>query len=433
MPATQASKVLKIGLVQDGKLIEDSVLGEKAGVSIGLDPSNTLSIAEPTIPRRHVLLEAHGGGYHLHLLESMKGRIVIDGQTMEIEEAIKSPKARRTTKGIQIDLGPASKGKITVGRSTVLFQLIPPPPAPPIMQLPKELRGGLVKGIDFFFVVVLLFSALLHTSLIMYLNSVPYAEVEAMQLDTQRFVQVVQAEDVILPEEEEYEDEELTKKPASGGGGGGGGGGADKGVESKGILALITRHGSDSGAVADLLSDSGLGGDLQDALNSVGGVRVGRAGDEGIGSGTRGSGTGGPGSGSGVGINDIGAVGRRGTADTGQRTARKVKSKMSTASGGVSGKIDAAKVRGTIRRFLGGVRHCYEMQLKVNPNLKGRIAIQFVIGPSGGVSSCSVTGDSMGNTLVSSCVCRRVRRWKFPPPDEGSVTVSYSFVFTPAE
>jgi TonB family protein len=265
----------------------------------------------------------------------------------------------------------------------------------------------------------------------MYLNSIPYSEVEAMQVDTQRFMQVVQAEDVILPEEEEMEDEDLTKRPAEGGGGGGSK--TEQGVESRGILALITRHGASNGAVADLLSDSGLGGNLQDALSSIGGVRVGRAGDEGIGSGTRGSGTGGPGTGSGVGIGNIGALGTRGTADTGAKKTQAVKSKMATAAGGVTGKIDAAKVRSTIRSQLGGVRHCYEMQLKVNPSLAGRIAIQFTIGSSGGVSSCSVTGDSMGNNLVSSCVCRRVQRWRFPPPDEGSVTVSYSFVFTPAE
>ncbi len=431
MPSAEMNRVLKIGLVQDGKLIEDSTLGDKAGVTIGLDPSNTLSIAEPNIPRRHMLLEHTNQGYKLNILEGMTGRLQIDYKTMDFAEAIKSGLAKKAVKGYEIVLAKESKGKITVGRSTVLFQLVPPPPPPPIMQLPKELKAGLFRNFDLFFMVVLLISALLHTSLILYLNSIPLSDVDEMPLDAERFIQVVQAEDIVMPEEEEEpEDEEVTKKP---GGGGGGGGGADKGVENRGILALITRAGAKNGTVADLLSDSGLGGNLEDALNSIGGVRVGRAGDEGIGSGTRGSGAGGTGSGSGVGIGDIGSIGSGGSKGTGSRTEHKVSAKMSTKSGGVSGKIDKAAVSSTIRRYLGGVRHCYEMQLRVNPSLKGTVRIQFIIGSSGAVSGCSVTSDSMGNTLISSCVCRRVQRWRFPPPDEGTVTVSYSFVFTPAE
>lgn len=422
-------KVLKIGLVQDGKLIEDAVLSERQGVTIGLDPSNTLSIAEPNIPRRHLLLNFSGDEYHLHLLEGMKGRLLVDDQTLDLADAAKTKRAVKTAKGYEINLAPNSKGKITIGRSTVLFQLVPPPPPPPIMQLPKELKGGLFKSFDWFFLVVLLISALMHSTLIMYLNSIPYSEVDSMQLDTERFVQVVQAEDIILPEEEEYEDEELTKRPASGGGGGGAG---NQGVENKGILALITRDGS-NGNVGDLLAQSGLGGNLDDVLSGLGGVRVGRASDEGIGSGTRGSGTGGPGSGSGVGIGDIGSVGRAGTAQTGQRQARTIRARMSSSTGGISGKIDAAQVRGIIRSRVGAIRHCYEMQLKVNPSLKGTIRVQFTIGASGSVSSCSVLSNSMGNTLVADCVCRRVRRWRFPPPEEGSVTVPQTFVFTPVD
>lgn len=428
MPSAETNRVLKIGLVQDGKLIEDSILGDKAGVTIGLDPSNTLSIAEPNIPRRHMLLEHTSHGYKLSVLESMAGRLQIDVKTMDLAEALKSGMAKKTAKGYEILLAKESKGKITIGQSTILFQLVPPPPAPPIMQLPKELKSGMFRGFDMFFTVVLLISALLHTVLILYLNSIPYSDVDEMQVDTERFIQVVQAEDIVMPEEEEFEDEELSKKA-----GGGGGGGGTKGVKDRGILALITRAGAKNGTVADLLSDSGLGGSLEDALNSIGGVRVGRAGDAGIGSGTRGSGAGGTGSGSGVGIGDIGSLGSGGSKGTGQRKERKVSAKMSTKAGGVSGKIDKAAVRSTIRRYLGGVRHCYEMQLRVDPTIKGSVRIQFTISASGQVSGCSVTSDSMGNTLISSCVCRRVQRWRFPPPDEGTVTVSYTFVFTPAE
>lgn len=430
MSTTTLHRVLKVGLIQDGKLIEDSVLGQKQGLTIGLDPSNTFSVAETAIPRRHPLIEFTHNGYKINLLPEMRGRLLIDNKMMEIADVVQGGKFPKGNRGYEIVLSHASKGKITVGGSTVLFQLVPPPPAPPILKLPKELKGNFVRNLDLFYLVVLLISAVAHLGLIAYLENVDYNEDEAMKVATDRFIQIVTEEDIIIPEEDELtEDEDLKPKP----GGGGGGGGGPVRVEDKGIIAVITRMSDQSGAVADILSESGLGGNITDALDSLGGVRVGRQGDAGIGSGTRGSGTGGPGSGSGVGIGDLQSIGRGGTTGTGQRAERKVRARLSTSAGGVSGKIDAAKVRSYIRGRLGGVRHCYEMQLKVNPSMQGKVKVMFTIGASGSVSSCSVAANTMGNTLVADCVCRRVGGWRFPQPEEGQVTVSYTFIFTPAE
>lgn len=429
MPGETAARVLKVGLVQDGKLIEDSVLGSREGLTIGLDPTNKFSIAEPAAPRRHMLIEYTQHGYKLNLLPEMKGRMLIDDRTIELAELISSGKAVKSPKGgYEMPLVASSKGKIAIGGSTILFQLVPPPPPPAMMKLPKELKASFFRNVDMFFLIVLVISAVLHAAMIYYLENVDYNEEEAMKVATERFVQIVE-EDIIVPEEEtQAEDEEGGKK----GGGGGGGGGGQQAVENKGIIAVIGRLSTQSGAVADLLSESGLGGDLTNALNSIGGVKVGKPGDIGIGGGTKGSGSG-PGGGSGVGIGDIGNAGRGGSVGTGDRSERKITAKLSTADGGVSGKIDASKVRGYIRSQLGGVRHCYEMQLKSTPTLEGKVKVMFTIGSSGDVVSCSVAQNTMGNTLVGDCVCRRVQRWRFPPPDEGTVTVSYTFIFQPAE
>jgi len=431
MTATPISKVLKIGLVQDGKLIEESVLGERVGLSIGLDPENTFPIKEQGIPRRHHLVEYSPSGFRMNLLESMKGRVKIDDQLLDLNEAIRKGIAKKHAKGYELLLSPSSKGKVTVGGSTILFQLVPAPIGSGQVAMPEEIKAGFFKNVDFFFTMVLFISAIVHTALILYVNSIPSSVMDSMQVDTDRLIPIVQADEIAIPDVTE---EQKVEEEKGGGGGGGGGGrkGPDTGVENKGILALITRSGAAGGAVADLLNERGLGGNLQDALNKVGGVRVGGAGDVGIGSGTRGSGTG-VGGGTGAGIGDIGSIGHGGSAGTGNKDVTKIKAKMATTAGGVSGKIDAGQVRGYISSQLGGIRHCYEMQLNVNPSLKGNVRIQFTIGGSGDVSGCSVVGDTMGNTLVSDCVCGRVRRWRFPAPEEGTVTVSYSFVFTPAD
>jgi TonB family protein len=427
------ARVLKIGLVQDGMLVEDRLLGKREGLTVGREPGATLSLPQQAnLPRRHALIEHSPQGYKLNLLPDMKGRLLIDDRMVEIARLVEQGKARQTEGGgVEVLLKPNYKGKITVGDSTILFQLVPPPlPAAPLT-LPKEIRGGILRNIDLAFMVILVCSALAHTGMVLYLQNLPIGEEEVMAVATEQFVSSLKEEDFIVQEEKTDEGKQPEQPGKKGGGGARGGG--DKGVENKGIIPLLTRASGQSGAVADLLNGSGLGNSLKDALGSITGVKVGGPGEStGIG-GTRGSGTGGPGSGSGTGIGDIGSIGSGGTTGTGNRAERKITAKLATAGGGVTGKIDAEKVRGYIRSQLGGVRHCYEMQLNVDRNLQGKVKVLFSIDSSGAVASCSITENSMGNTLVADCVCRRVERWRFPPPDEGTVTVSYTFIFTPAE
>ncbi len=110
---------------------------------------------------------------------------------------------------------------------------------------------------------------------------------------------------------------------------------------------------------------------------------------------------------------------------------RKIKSKIGGGPGGISGKINQEAVYSVIRRRMGGVRYCYESQLKKIPNLKGKVRVKFFINTFGEVSHCSIIPSSMNNKFVTDCVCRMVLRWSFPAPDEGIVSVGYTFIFSP--
>jgi TonB family protein len=425
--AENVNRVLKIGLIQDGTLVEDKMLGNREGLTVGSDPKNALPMADKALPKKHMLIEWTAKGYKLNILPEMKGRLLIDDHFVDIARLIAKGQALKTAAGYEVPLKPDYKGKINVGDFTVLFQLVPPPPPPAAVVLPKEIKGGVFRNVDMMFLVILILSALMHTGMAVYLQTIPFTEDEVIQVATEQFVSTMKDEDIIVQQEKTPEGDAPAKKP---GGGGGRGGPGKIAVENKGMLALLTRS-SGQGAVADLLS-SGLGNDLKNAVNGITGVKVGQAGDSGTG-GTKGSGTGGPGSGTGYGIGDLGSVGTGGGTGTGDRGARKVTAKLSTGAGGVTGKIDAAKVHDYIRSHLGGVRNCYEMQLNANPTLAGKVKVLFSVDGSGSVSSCSVTDNSLGNTIVSECVCRRIGSWRFPPPEEGTVTISYTFIFQPAE
>ncbi len=418
------ARVLKYGLVQDGKIIAEDIISANKGLTIGTDPSNTISVSEGKLPKRHRLIEPAGKGYKITLFEGLDGKIFLDNQVHSVGELDSKGIGQKRGNYREVALTESSKGKLVIGKTTILFQLVPPPPPPPILKLPKELRASMWSGVDLFFVTVILLSALFHISLVTYLSSL---EVTESLDEIDRFTrQIVSINDIILSEE--FEDDEALdeKKPQKGGGGGKPEGGGDGGVENKGLLALITRDGP-GGNVADILSE-GLGDDLTAAINGIDGVDVAR------GSGPKTTkGEGGSGSGSGaVGVGDLGSMGGKKSVSSVKKVETKVKSKIGGGPGGISGEINQNAVYSVIRRRLGGVRYCYESQLKTNPSLAGKIRVQFVIGASGGVSSCSVVSNSMGNTMVQECVCRMVRRWSFPAPDSGTVTVGYTFIFSSA-
>ncbi len=83
-----------------------------------------------------------------------------------------------------------------------------------------------------------------------------------------------------------------------------------------------------------------------------------------------------------------------------------------------------------IRRHINEVKYCYQNELQGNPDLYGRVVINFSIMGNGQVAASKVERSTMKNVRVESCVTRAVRRWLFPKPKNGGVVVvSYPFVF----
>ena len=87
-----------------------------------------------------------------------------------------------------------------------------------------------------------------------------------------------------------------------------------------------------------------------------------------------------------------------------------------------------------IRRHWNEIKYCYEKVLQKDPNLQGKVAVNFVIDGSGSVAEAMATEDSVGSSgAVSGCMTQRIRRWKFPEPKGGGqVIVTYPWVFRAA-
>ncbi|HOU91074.1 MAG TPA: AgmX/PglI C-terminal domain-containing protein, partial [Polyangiaceae bacterium] len=103
--------------------------------------------------------------------------------------------------------------------------------------------------------------------------------------------------------------------------------------------------------------------------------------------------------------------------------------RMGAAS--IEGGLPPEVVQRVVRQSYGRYRICYEQGLARNPNLTGRVAVRFVIGPDGAVETASTDGSDLPDAEVVGCVATSFRGLDFPSPEYGRVTVVYPILFAP--
>jgi hypothetical protein len=95
------------------------------------------------------------------------------------------------------------------------------------------------------------------------------------------------------------------------------------------------------------------------------------------------------------------------------------------------GSVDKDQIRKVVRGHISEIRYCYNEGLSRKPELAGKLTVDFEIAASGEVSKSSVSGSTLNDAPVESCIAAAVKSWKFPQPTGGSVDVSYPFALEP--
>lgn len=200
-------------------------------------------------------------------------------------------------------------------------------------------------------------------------------------------------------------------------------------------LLVAKVFGGTGGGISTIFGRQGLGGELKSAMGSMFGAAAGDSGGFG-GLGLRGSGSGGGGVGNTVGIGGIGTKGRGGgTGGYGSGVGvldgkKNVDIGITSSEPIVMGSLDKELIRKVIHANRGQIRYCYESQLNRFPKLNGKVAVKFIISPTGSVSTSSVAQTTVRNAELEACVAGRVRTWQFPKPKGGGVViVTYPFIF----
>jgi hypothetical protein len=161
-PAT-GQKVLRIGLLTSGSIIEERIIKQRTSVTVGPSEKSTF-VVQANVPADFKLFERVGYDYCLNFLDGMSGRVALSTGVADL--AVLKGHARRVGAAYQVRLTDEARGKIVLGETTFLFQLVAPPPAMARPQLPLSVKGGLASQIDWTLTVLAAFSFLGHFAVV---------------------------------------------------------------------------------------------------------------------------------------------------------------------------------------------------------------------------------------------------------------------------
>lgn len=430
-------RVVRLGVACRGRIIEERILPAGRPVTVGSHPRSTILLpSEDGPPERFELFSARGGRLHLRLPDGLRGKVDLGDGVVTLE------RLRAEHPGGAVVLSEDARGKVQVGEFTLLFHLIPPPPA---VARPGQLRWA---DVDWAFFALVFISSILHAAAVVWIQSQPPPTRVALD-EVPGFVRIAlpppapppePADAPVDPDAEEPPGQATTSPtpaPAK-----------DPGksetivapsdaieappesadapdVSKLGLLGLIDE--SEAPAMAALRDDDReVDPRLEHAIarapvlpapRDLGGMRGPRHID-------------------GDGPATIGEIDRPGCCVTPPRDLAPPPPTLEpppvrTPTIIPEPPIDGSDPAPFLKRLNPGFRSCYERSLKGNPDLTGKLAISFVTDERSRVTEAWIEEDSMHDAAVSACVLKRLRVANLPA-DAANLEVSgYSLVFVP--
>ncbi len=442
------TRSLRIGVVYDGRIVQEQLIPPGSPVTVGSDPGCTIVIARTA--RRFTLIETRRGKEVFHFTDGMRGKIAQGGRIRTLDRLVTDGRAQRGRTRNTMRLRHEHRGKVRIGDTTVLFQFVRTPPMPAGRRGPSRFGAWQWGQVDWLFLAIIMLSGLLHTAGMIWIEGQPPPTREqARDALEDRFVRYVPPAPIpeATPEPVELEQDVLAATPEpttsevepGDDPSAGGAPGQDTEapppeteeerlarltgeVEQTGLLALIGTAGKSSTQmqVEDLLADGNLGEAQHDAIARA---RVGGERNDGL-TGLRG------------GSATDGLAGSMEMAEVigtdGGRVIKESVELVGTAETGTWEEPEESTdydVRKQMKRYLGQMKRCYEKELKGDPDLTGKVTLSWTIQTDGDLAAVSVDGNSTGSDALSACVAKTMRRIRFAPPPVELDVEGYPLLF----
>jgi hypothetical protein len=418
---------LRVAVVRDGRFVEERLFRDPIRITAGTSEHATLTLPPGDAPARVVVFDRAEGGFALSTRE-LDGRIAQGGTISELA-------ALRHERKVALELG--ARGRLSLGSSTLLFQIVLLPPEPPRAQLPLAiLRPGPI--VDWPTTLIAALAFLLHFLAIGALYSdwvdpvVDDGVVVAAVVDTLRAppapppLETASEETVPSETAAPVESDSATQQGPDGTRGPPSAQNDDARLVaelesiSMGVLGVL---GAEGPATRDVIGDGEVPTSaLDDAAASESGVSspgrlVLAPGGHTLRPGER------PGNLRDLGNRERAHVDDRGSTGPLKGPIAHTDVHTPQTTGRVS---DAARVVAGMRA---GFRACYQRALDGYPDAQGSIRLSLQVGPNGEVGGVSASpGGNIPASLVS-CVSSRARVAQFAAPEGGSAVVQVPVIF----
>src|SRR5438045_5617860 len=107
--AATGPKVLRIGVVQSGRVSEERIIKQRVHVTVGPNEKNLFVVGGGNLPPTFRLFELVGNDYHLNFLDGMSGRVALPTGISDLN--VLRGQARRTPDGAyKVSLTEDSRG-----------------------------------------------------------------------------------------------------------------------------------------------------------------------------------------------------------------------------------------------------------------------------------------------------------------------------------
>jgi hypothetical protein len=443
MPQGPRQRILRIGVLLGGKIVEERLIRERAPVSIGQSMKNTFSVPVEGLPLEFTLFALDQHKYYLRFLNKMDGRLS-DGANVNTLDALKGRGAQNHGDYWQVPLSETSRGKLSLGDLTVLFQFVTEPPRQPKPMLPASVRGTFADRFDPRLSVILGASIIIHFAIV----------IIALAMDVELPTGIADRAYTLAFNQDTYQVDVTPPKPATTG--------ADQGSAAKKEPAKadpkpsnapkkdpgagrdqkadVAMQEEQAKAMANLLAGDGPNGtsegdmskrrpgaDLGQQIDAVkeGGKQVAVGG--GSGRGSREGGDPRVGTGKGPNINGPGGTEVAGGpkvehAPTGRIS---VAEKQAIDESNLSADSVLAKIQAA---YMSAIKRCYTNYLKKDASARGKVALAFTVNETGR----TVQGAAHGFAgEVDECIGGLMSTWRFPiPKDKDGDATSAQFAIT---
>jgi hypothetical protein len=89
----------------------------------------------------------------------------------------------------------------------------------------------------------------------------------------------------------------------------------------------------------------------------------------------------------------------------------------------VKGSLSTRIILRILKRRTSALLRCYHKGLKRKPNLRGRMAVKFIISSTELVQHASVAASTLGDKRIERCVLRTIEKTRFPSCGGGGIVI----------